>query len=278
MAKRKTEESQLRHMSNNVFILSTGRAGTNYLSNKISKLDPSSTELHQTKGSRRANIRANIAIKHPRYKDKIVDDLKQNKEKLKNVIDPLKSLSYFYYLKDLQAKSPVEFKEILIVHLVRDPRDFVRSFINWKNRKISGIIAHHLVPFWMPKPKASLARNIGMSKFEHYCWTWKIKNELFYNAFKNESNYHLIRFEDLVSDNYVLKELLENIFNKEISIDAINNIGHVDKNSIASKSFHIWKQWDTKKSKKLQDICGNLMNEFNYGNEDEWQQKITNEE
>lgn len=264
-------------MENKVFILSTGRAGTNYLSNKIDDLKLSKDHLHQIKGSRRMNILSNLALRYPTFQNIVIKKLEDNPRELDNFIDPLKSVAFYFYLNKMKQGFPADYEKFKVIHLIRDPRDFVRSFMNWKNRKLSGKIAHHLIPYWMPKPKNQPIKNIWMSKFEHYCWTWKIKNELFLNNFKGAKNYHLVRFEDMTTDDAVLIELLNKLFDGNITKDEFEINNSIQKNSTVNKDFPHWKEWDIEMCQKLHAICGDLMKEFNYGTESEWLQKIHNE-
>ena len=264
-------------MKNKVFILSTGRSGTNYLTKKIDALNLVTNNLHQGNMSRRINILSNIALKHPKINSLLVNKLQRNPEMLNNFIDPLKSLAFFYYLKDLKQNSPESFKDVTIIHLVRDPRDFVRSFMNWKDRKLSGKIAHNLVPYWMPKPKNNFLKNLNMSKFEHYCWTWEIKNELFHNTFHDIDNYILVRFEDMINNEDVLLRILNKVSGVEISKIQLSKNDTTKVNSTKNKSFPDWKEWNNKQSQLLHSICGEQMELYQYGLEDEWQEKLKNE-
>lgn len=176
--------------------------------------------------------------------------------------DPLKSILFTLYFKKNTLPDNIK-----IVHLVRDPKDFITSFMRWKNRKLSGVVAHHFFPLWQPSPyfqkEVSLVEWIKMSKFEHFAWVWKFKNQLFHNTFSKYSNYKLFRIEDLTKkENNKWKELIEFIGMKNIMDD--KNISFCKVNESTKKKFPKWQQWNNKKHDILNRHCRELINKYGY--------------
>jgi hypothetical protein len=261
----------------NTFILSTGRAGTTFLSRNIETMDVNVSNLHQDENSRYINVLSNASLKHKFFQTYLLKMIENKPSLLESKFDPLKSLLYYYYLKNLKESDYETFKTHQIIHLVRDPRDFVRSFVNWKNRKKSGKIVHHLIPFWMPKPtNKSFLYNLKMNKFEHFCWVWQIKNKMFYETFSNESNYQLFKFEDITTSQESLNDVVKGIvpeYSKTISLYTSKKI-----NKSTLNKFPKWHNWSSDKCHLLDDICGEMMNVFDYGIEEDWIKKVRKHE
>ena len=254
-------------MNKNFYIFSTGRSGTTYLSNLIQHNEPSLGNLHQLKNSKKLNVMGNLALGNKACHYFLISYLsrKFNHALPPSTVDPLKSIAYYQYIKILYEEDPSGLKNITIIHLVRDPRDFVTSFMNWKNRNLSGKIAHHLTPFWMPEPK--LKERFSMSKFEHFCWIWSKKHHLFDDGFSHLPNYYLFRIEDLKPGSGKLNELLSLITNKD---EIKTELNKTNRNKSMKKGFPSWESWDPKQAKKLDNICTELMQKFGYGQEKKW--------
>ena len=246
------------------YFLSTGRSGTSFLFNFFSNFYPEFAITHQTRWSRIINILANssFGIKNQGKFIRIILKLLKKESIPENTLDPLLSILLCLLVKHK------EIKNINIVHLVRDPRDFVISFMNWKSSSIKKRILHYLVPFWQPFPQGnsiSILRWIFMSKFEKYCWTWYYKNSLF-KKLKKSTNYRLIRIEDLTKSPIKydhINKLIRYLKLKEKYFD-YQSISATPVNKSEKKSFPPYNYWSQKQKNCMQKICGNLMIEFGY--------------
>jgi hypothetical protein len=256
------------------YILSTGRCGTTFLSEMIALNDPGLGKLHQLPDSKWLNVRANIALANKRIRKTFVSSLSRKYDHVlpSSTTDPLRSLAYTFYLRHLADKHPKLKENIFIIHLVRDPRNFVSSFMNWKNRKLSGKIAHHLTPFWMPEPP--MIKKCSMSKFEHFCWIWERKNRLFYEEFAWFQGYHRFKMEDLYPGSEKLQHLLQLLLEKE---EVITQTDKHQFNSSKKNDFPNWDKWTPRQAKKLNTVCADLMLEFGYGDEIMWKEMIGDE-
>ncbi|MDL1974692.1 MAG: sulfotransferase domain-containing protein [Deltaproteobacteria bacterium] len=251
-------------MKNRVYILSTGRAGTTFLFNIFNTINSELSLTHQKRWSRTINILGNIPLPI-NCQIKIIYHFFKN---IKNesiplsTVDPLLSLSIFILIKNGIIKNPK------VVHLVRDPRDFVTSFMNWKSQSFSKKILHNLIPFWQPFPRGkglSFFHWIFMSKFEKFCWTWYYKNYLF-KQLEGKTNYKLIKMENLTKG-YNSKANVKTLARfcglgkKEFDYEQITS--HSTNKSI-TKCFPSYNNWSAKKQNTLKRICGELMIDFGY--------------
>jgi len=236
---------------------------------------PDLVDIHQLPDSKWLNVRANIALANTHIRKNFISSLSRKNDHIlpPSSADPLRSVAYTFYLRHLVDKHPKLNDNIVIIHLVRDPRDFVASFMNWKNRKFSGKVAHHLTPFWMPEP--NMIKRWSMSKFEHFCWIWERKNRLFYEELAWLQGYYLFKMEDLRPGSEKLQQLLQLVLEKE---DVITEADEQKFNSSTRNKFPYWNNWTSLQARKLQNICSGMMGEFGYGDEMQWKEMTVDEE
>lgn len=264
-------------MNDRHYFLSTGRSGTTLLSNRLSQ--PLQVDVsHQKKYSRRINILGNCAFSNKKLRDvvnkKLIEKFGSNGIP-HSTTDPLRSIPIYFYLNEQEDHDSYK-----VIHLVRDPRTFVTSFMNWKRSSFKRTILHHCIPFWQPSSildnSISLFERMLMSKFEHFCWVWNFKNRLFKELNNGMQNYFLLRFEDLI-DEEKKEEILAEL-SHFMGIDIMSekdNISESKKvNSSSKKHFPEWSDWTKEQAKTLHFHCGDLMTEYGYGNEDEWKKLI----
>lgn len=260
-----------------IYVLSAGRSGTNLIYKIMKKIYPEFPITHQTEWSRLMNIIGNILLIKPLPSSLIQKTLYYLKrtKKPESTVDPLFSIPIAIFLSN--SKEQYEYK---IVHLVRDPRDFVCSFINWKNQRIRRIFLHHFVPFWQPNPvfcdNISFLHRTKMSKFDYFSWIWNFKNRLFEDLFGGKENYYLIRLEDLVIENKGSNNLkrLNNFLGFPGTKKDLSHLLSKKVNITTKKNFLEWRNWHSQQAKILEKYCGALMRKYGYGREDEWKRKL----
>ncbi len=265
-----------------VIILSTGRAGTNFLSRLLTSLGIGNIS-HQGKFSRTANIVGNIGLcpGFEEWSKNILRHMLGGVDRMGSTADPLLSIAHILLLDHNKQRSRPK-----ILHIVRDPRNFVTSFMNWRKQKLRRMVLHHLVPFWQPNPWSmgsgvSFKSYLKMSKFEHFCWIWAYKNNLFEKRMvKSEADFFLLKFETLINFTYPENKSIEtiNALSCFLNIPASRLIEQVNKtpvlNPSRSKSFPKWVRWTKKQAIIINEHCGPLMKKYGYGSEPEWQKLI----
>ena len=264
-------------LTSKIYILSTGRCGSSFISKIIREICGKDLVPHQNQNARLINIIGNLVVAKiiPASVLNRVLELDPIDSLPFNTADPLLSLAIIEYLK--RYRNNHNYK---IIHLVRDPREYVRSFMNWKNRKTSGIIAHHLTPFWQPSPlfneNYNIIKRLMMGKYEHFCWVWNFKNSFIEKSFLGYSNYNLVKLEEIISNDLKIFDLLNfldiDIKNKDIIHTMLKQKVNISK----KKQFPDWRQGDPVYANKMAFHCHKLMTKYRYGEEEQWK-KITNE-
>ena len=249
-----------------IYILSTGRAGSTFLSNLINSSKNNLHVDHQKKGSRIINIVGNLPFNNPFYLGilKRLFIIYDRGYYPYSTVDPLVSISLYKFIinENLTGK---------VIHLVRDPSSFVESFMNWKGKSLRKQFLHHCVPFWNPVPffsdsKIDLLEWMKMNKFEKFCWTWYYKNKSFYDLKKNSQDYLLLRLEDITSENINKRqktlEQLGNYLDLSFKDKSLNTQDKINRSP--KKFFPPFTNWSERQKKVLKKYCGDLAKEFGY--------------
>ena len=253
--------------SKRIYILSTGRTGTNFLAQVLNDIIDDFNIGHQQIGSRSINIFAKLPLKNNIYLYflyKLFDFFNRGVPP-NSTIDPLLSVALYKLIKFKKIKI-----DIKIIHLVRSPEDFVTSFLNWKDQSWKRkIILHFLLPFWNPVPLfhgVSFKRWVLMSKFEKFCWIWTFKNTMFDDLqYLQKENYYFIKIEDLIqsqSKEDHLKSLLEFCGIKPPKKIKLNT--DIKVNRSKGNKFPKYKDWSNKHRFLLSEYCQYLKLKYGY--------------
>lgn len=194
--------------------------------------------------------------------------------------------NYQYYgLLDI---IPLTFENYKIIYIIRDPRDWVISYINLKGwyhkTDIHSLLRTRISP---KKIKDEKYQHLWkkMNQFEKLCWAWATVNKYILQTAKDNPNIKIYNFEDLFESNNK-KENMLNLINFATShnnsiIKKPENLENLIQNKIKTKinqpssyQFPKWPKWTQEQAKKLNKICGPIMEKFGYGQEPEWKQKI----
>lgn len=262
-----------------VFILSSGRTGTVFISKVMSAL-PGVSSCHERRGriARLLNF-AKSDFRESGAFDKILGAL-ICKELLK--ISRKKDLHF--EINNMMSNFPEDvyrkFPEAVYIHLVRDPRDYIRSAINWTlSKPLNKFFLLHF-PFWAPRPDKYLLGNDDISKlFEIFTGHWVRANENYLRLKNRTKKYYLLKFEDLNNDPaHFFEEILKiTDFQNWRDVKPIMEklIKKTPKNE-SKKIFNSWPRWEDKYTRHLNGKCGELMGAFGYGAEDDWQNRLFN--
>lgn len=248
-----------------VYVLSTGRTGSTYLSLLLKEIVPALNFEHQKRGARLINIYSNLPLENKYYLS-VMEFLFQISGRgmpPKPTVDPLLSGGISKLISH-------DFLDAKVIHLVRNPSKFVESFMNWKNQSLKKKILHHGVPFWNPVPfifdeEISYREWLGMEKFEKFCWIWNYKNRNFCKL-KENNEYLLLRFEDITSKddeirNQALTDLSSFVGASQIkSKDLFNS----KVNKSEKKYFPAYQNWDDSMKESVKRYCGDFAKDLGY--------------
>lgn len=275
------QQVQMKNIATSVILLSTGRTGTMFFARTLKSLAPQADVYHEAgERSRLINILAHahinglISMEIPLrlWKHVIGTDVENCQKEF--YID---SNNHIYGLISIM---PEIYPKLKVIHIVRDPRSYVRSHINWSKYRVKSFIASHFVPFWQPNAyligEMSLTQWLYLSRFERFCWYWDFKNRFIERILERDVPYLQVKFEDFFLGPNP-KDHLDQIFDfiglPLIRIQKIED--HTPINTCRKNTFPAWPEWSNKMCLQLYNICGYTMEKYGYGIETEWIEKIS---
>jgi len=264
---------------NFVFIISAGRTGTKFLGDKLSEIIENSYSVHEPdvlnddfkniinkiyqfgiyqmiigKFLNKTGIR-NLSQNYISRKiniNQLVTQLINHREKFYKKINSnliIESYSGWYgVIPGIQKL----YKYYKIIIIIRDPREWIRSTINWQNiygkkdfvQKLSFLKLERL------NPEMTQDMNYSMdwkeySKFEKLCWMYNSLYSIMLSEAKNDQNI------EVVSEQYISNIILQEIcyIMKDMLIKNIKN--NYDINSASSMSPGTLKDWKLSERDKL---------------------------
>jgi hypothetical protein len=164
------------------------------------------------------------------------------------------------------------YKNYKIVVVIRDPRDWITSNMNWgtmygKRDWVSRLKLERLNPN-MVGDKQYVTQWQNFSQFQKLCWAWKTIYQIIIDNSKNDPNVQIIRFEDLFRSpkKYLnLENLLAFITqfsDKAFSYCIPENILERRIHKNISYAFPTWNHWNSDMKADCEKICGDLFNRF----------------
>ena len=253
-----------------VVVLSTGRTGTTALATHLDKVYPQVRALHEPTPSWRLRTASAKALSGKLGKDELVKILTGARRELLERIDrPVYVESNPYLMGFLDALSEVMGPRVNVVHVVRDPRSYVRSGVNFGAFRGLKRIASNFYPYWFPKPEQvekSPDRTWGqMDAAERLAWFWAVVNrELDRGQGLYGGRYLRIRFEDLFAkDGSGLNALTDWIgLPRSEALSAEANRDPVNASKV--QAMPKWEQWPAETKAMLMRYCGQMMRAYGY--------------
>jgi hypothetical protein len=284
-----------------VFVTSAGRTGTKYFGNLLGQMIAESFSVHEPdvimdfkiKSMRQVRqfglyqlvfgkLMGKTGIRNlsQRYLSKKID-----LERLKTAIIDHRRKYYDSIQQELIIESysgwygvipgiQSLYKNYKVVVIIRDPRDWVTSNMNWgtmygKRDWVSKLKLGRLSPELIGDDEYE-TRWQAFSRFQKLCWAWKTIYETTIRGAGTNPNVGFFKFEDLFKskNRYTrLRDLLAYItqfadktFEFNIPEGILEN--RIHKN--VSYEFPKWQNWDREMQSELQRICGGLSRKFNY--------------
>lgn len=261
-----------------VLLLSTGRTGTQFFARLINKFFPEIYAVHASPYSTVINVLCNAysAKLCPRVLIKWVWKLFKEKE-ISNCGSHtyIDSNNHLYQFPQLYGQL---YPNLRILHIVRDPRDYIKSHLNWAKGRKKSYVANFIIPFWQPNGflmgEYTLIRWLRLSQLQRFAWIWCYKNNEIEKIESIGVPYCRIRFEDVFNkfDKCSFIRAIEFMgldFNNQL-VDEIK----VRKNESTYTWVKKWEDWSDKDCAQVDNICGSMMKKYSYGNEALWIEKV----
>jgi hypothetical protein len=166
------------------------------------------------------------------------------------------------------------YKNYKIVVIVRDPRDWVVSNMNWgtmygKRDWVSRLGLGRLDPAMIGDTQLEQQWQ-NFSQFQKLCWAWKTIYEIILVSAERDANTIIFKFEDLFRSEkkYENMEKLLSFISKfpakNFKYNIPQNILEKQVNTNISYEFSRQGNWDTKMNSELIRICSKTAKKFKY--------------
>lgn len=290
-----------------VFIVSAGRTGTKFFGKNMVTFVPNSVSVHEpdkvsfqkgegllnnikrqgvidlfflkslgVTGGRNLSLHA---LKGEKSDRRILQSFLYSRAWVKDCNYYFESNSQLFGLTGLLSKIP----NTKIIILFRDPRDWVRSWMNkgywYDNKDILSKLNFLGLKRLDPK-------NVGIhlqdwlyfSRFQKLCWVWNYMNSNLTHSL-DRANVMSFTFEDLFisKDFHLTKNMFDFIFEHSQTEKYVNEFMALTDNKVNQTVFDTfphWKQWSDDQCRTLHSFCGDLMVKLGYGSEPEWMEKV----
>ena len=262
-------------MTQYTYILSTGRTGTQFLALYFDQNYPNVAALHEPKPSYRLHIMANayVAGKVPRPLALALFQ-RWRKALIGRYSDKdhfIESNNFLYGLIDLM---PELVSDPVIIHIVRDPREFVRSTINYGAWYGYKWFASKFVPYWFADLREHLHPYKNPSVAARFAAQWAHVNLALQKGGNGNPGYRCLKFEDIFKPPYEGLRHICDILGLAYC-DGKDGLSPEEiKNPSRYNFIGSWPSWTAQECRELQEICGPLMAQYGYGGEPEWLEKL----
>jgi hypothetical protein len=257
--------------SPDVFILSHGRTGTKFLANYFNTNFEGVTAFHEPPPSYWLRVCSNLYFTGLLSRAQMATIYCRRRARILNDIPPsalyIESNPFAYGFADAFTTfqpPPV------IIHIVRDPREFVRSAFNHGSAHGRKWLATQLIPFWEPPLRRYRAAASQRSRIGHFAAHWLHVNQYLGHIGQDYARYYRFKFEELFdAESPRFSELCEVIGLEYPGAD----VPLTRSQPINRGKFHqisSWPEWTAEQCRELHDICSPLMEEYGYGTEPEW--------
>ncbi|MCA9325296.1 sulfotransferase domain-containing protein [Candidatus Saccharibacteria bacterium] len=272
------------------FVLSTGRTGSVYLADLMNQLDDV-VSLHEPKPSRILIAWTSAFLEGHVSRDYMSAVLANKRRKLLADVETGLYVESNNFISGFADSLEDVFDNPTVIHVVRDPRDFVTSQTNRGDSSGLRGFLNKYVPYLAYTPEGKKQRQLDALERGAYRWE-AINKYLSDYGNRNPNRYHYFKFEEVFDkkNKSEMKRLLKacGLSTKQISeLDfedrstqhAQSGFSILDKPQDSSNSSRVermkkWREWSDEDAKRLQVVCGPLMKQYGYGNEPEWRKTI----
>lgn len=253
-----------------IYIVSTGRTGTKFFADYFNKFSDVKA-VHEPSPSRILRMWTNARLEKRATASRMLKIFISKRRVLLNrVSEPIyiESNPFVVGFTDILPQA-IDTPEI--IHIVRDPRTYIKSALNHGNTHGVKKIMNSYLPYWYPNiSKITHARHQLTEKdvVAHY---WTIINQFLEEAKKSipTQNYHLFKYEDIFKNENSIKKISKIVGSKDKKNHKIKAV-----NKSKDRVITDWSDWSKEDCRSINKICGKLMKYYGYGDEKLWLEKL----
>ena len=252
-------------------IVSSGRTGTQFLARYFDANYEGVVARHEPPPAVRVRLAGNAHAAGALSRERLVRILER---KRRRTIDPIDAHLYVESNPFLWGAIDV-FDEVFdrptVVHVVRDPREQVRSSLGHGTARGWKGLANRWLPYWYPNVPGRadagdwLGRAAGL---------WAVVNGRLSRVGTYCADYRLVSYESLFDPSHSgLRQLcgwlgLE-FRGSDAAVPPDQRIGRAERDALPG-----WREWSEVRCAAFDRIAGPLMAEYGYGTEPEWIRRV----
>ncbi len=262
-------------MPKTVLIVSSGRTGTQFLARYFDGNFDDVVARHEPRPRRSLRLAVNAYAAGDLSRAALCALLQR---KRRRHIDPIAAPLYVESNPFLWgAVSVVDevFDAPRVVHIVRDPREQVRSSLNHGTARGVKGLANRWLPYWSP-PVNELPELAGDRDWlARASALWSVVNRRLRDEASACRHYTLLKYEDLFDESQSGLRELCSLLGLEFRgdgapVDPTRRINRSRLDLVPS-----WEGWTDEQCQTLDRICSPLMEEYGYGREPAWLSRLS---
>ncbi len=250
------------------FVLSTGRTGTQFLATHFAQ-KPNTVAVHEPRPSWRLRLLSGARLEGMATDEELAGHLRALRQSVLNDASSDIYVESNPFLYGFAAAIPEVFGNAVVVHIVRDPRHYVRSAIDHGNAHGIKHAFNHHVPFWTARADRS-DETANVTPLERLAIYWRDINTLI-SSTADPQHYLVVRFEDLFGSLGPINEI-EQALGAKLTTE-MAALGTRMNQSPTRKQD--WEDWELEEVRTLDRICGPMMSDFGYGTEAAWTDMVS---
>jgi len=252
-----------------VFVLSTGRTGSQAIARYFDDLAPEVRAVHEPFPSRLLRIAGNAYRRGHLSSEQMIRLLRLSRGRRIYSCQYPTYLEASPYLRSCVELLPIAFPGTRIVHIVRHPGTYIPSYIN--HGVFSGFkgFIGHSVPYWLLKPehveRFPVKRWRDMGAVERIAWRWDTLNRMIEDASGNfGEGYIRFRFEHLFdAESSGMRRLAEWV-GTSASAAVQQAAGEAAHNESRLRVFPTEGAWRDSAQDAIEHYCGERMTRYGY--------------
>lgn len=163
------------------------------------------------------------------------------------------------------------FPDARVVQVVRDPRTYVRSAMDWGQYRLAGRPLN-LVPFrrLAPTQRQPLSLRVRVDwtrkgQFERLCWAWTAMNGATREQGRDDPRFRTIPFEDLTgAEGPTILAGLVSELGLEVSRDQLDQLVAKPENVNPKRKYPQFEDWPQEHQQRLITDCGDEADRYGY--------------
>jgi hypothetical protein len=258
------------HLTTVLIVLSTGRTGTKALAHYFNVAYDQVTALHEPKPSRYLRTLSNRSIAGKLTRQQRVRSLARSRRRIiGSITRPVYIESNWYIYGFVDVLKDVFGAETKLLHVVRDPRTYIPSHLNYGT--ISGYkrVFTTVVPYWYLRPEQldpnAPKRWNQMADEERMAFHWQIANREIDKA-KDAfgADYRLMKYEDFYDPSGAgINQILDWI-DLPRSEKLLEQIRTQRVHASPNRGYKKWKDWPAELQRSVLDMLGPQMRRYGY--------------